>query len=63
MQAFLDKRLNFLDIAAVIESVMNTVSAGNATDLAAVLGADQLARLSAGQEVERRAHAVRSSGA
>jgi 1-deoxy-D-xylulose-5-phosphate reductoisomerase len=63
VQAFLDKRLNFLDIAAVIESVMNTVSAGNATDLAAVLGADQLARLSAGHEVARRTYAVRSSGA
>ncbi len=63
VQAFLDKRLNFLDLAAVIESVMNTVNAGTATDLAAILGADQLARLSAGVEVERRAHAVRSPGA
>jgi 1-deoxy-D-xylulose-5-phosphate reductoisomerase len=44
VQAFLDRRLNFLDIAAVIETVMSTVDAGNATDLAAVLGADALAR-------------------
>ena len=61
VQAFLDRRLNFLDISAVIEAVMNTVNAGNATDLAAILGADQLARESAGLEVARRAGLARSS--
>ncbi len=55
VQAFLDRRLNFLDIAAVIESVMNTVDASTATDLAAILGADRLARDSAAAEVTRRA--------
>jgi len=51
VQAFLDRRLNFLDIAAVIETVMSTVDAGSATDLAAVLGADALAREAAGRAV------------
>jgi 1-deoxy-D-xylulose-5-phosphate reductoisomerase len=55
VQAFLDRRLNFLDIAAVIESVMNTVDASTATDLAAILGADRLGRDSAAVEVTRRA--------
>ena len=53
VQAFLDRRLNFLDIAAVIEQVMDTVDAGKATDLAAVLAADALARESAAQAVAR----------
>lgn len=53
VQAFLDRRLNFLDIAAVIESVMGTVEAGEATDLAAVLGADTLARNAAVDAVAR----------
>ena len=61
VQAFLDRRLNFLDISAVIEAVMNTVNAGNATDLAAILGADRLAREMAGIEVARRAGLARSS--
>ena len=51
VQAFLDRRLNFLDIAAVIETVMSTVDAGSATDLAAVLGADALARDAAARAV------------
>jgi 1-deoxy-D-xylulose-5-phosphate reductoisomerase len=51
VQAFLDRRLNFLDIAAVIESVMGTVEAGKATDLAAVLGADARAREAAAAAV------------
>ncbi len=55
VQAFLDRRLNFLDIAAVIESVMNTVDASTATDLAAILGADRLARDSAATAVTRLA--------
>jgi 1-deoxy-D-xylulose-5-phosphate reductoisomerase len=63
VQAFLDGRLNFLDIAAVIETVMNTVDAGNATDLAAILGADRLARETAGAEVTRRTGVARSARA
>jgi 1-deoxy-D-xylulose-5-phosphate reductoisomerase len=53
VQAFLDKRLNFLNIAAVIDSVMETVDAGHATDLAAILGADRLAREAAEEAVLR----------
>jgi 1-deoxy-D-xylulose-5-phosphate reductoisomerase len=63
VQAFLDRRLNFLDIAAVIEAVMNTVDAGSATDLAAILGADRLARETAETEVTRRFGAARRSHA
>jgi 1-deoxy-D-xylulose-5-phosphate reductoisomerase len=51
VQAFLDRRLNFLDIAAVIESVMGTVETGHATELAAVLGADARAREAAAAAV------------
>ena len=61
VQAFLDRRLNFLDISVVIESVLNTVDAGSATDLAAILGADQLARLAAEADVVRRRGVARSS--
>ena len=63
VQAFLDRRLNFLDIAAVIEAVMNSVNAGTATDLAAILGADRLARAAAEGEVSRRGRATRSAQA
>ena len=61
VQAFLDRRLNFLDISVVIESVLNTVDAGSATDLAAILGADQVARLAAEADVVRRRGVARSS--
>jgi 1-deoxy-D-xylulose-5-phosphate reductoisomerase len=63
VQAFLDRRLNFLDIATVIESVMSTVSAGSATDLAAILGADELARAAATNVIDGLGHDRRSPGA
>jgi 1-deoxy-D-xylulose-5-phosphate reductoisomerase len=62
VQAFLDRRLNFLDIAAVIETVMNRVDAGSATDLATVMGADALGREEAVRAVVRCA-ARRAPGA
>jgi 1-deoxy-D-xylulose-5-phosphate reductoisomerase len=42
--AFLEGRLNFSGIPAVIDSVMNAVPAGSATDLDSVLAADGAAR-------------------
>ena len=47
VQAFLDRRLNFLDIPAVIETVMDSISGVAATDLPAVLAADAAARVRA----------------
>jgi 1-deoxy-D-xylulose-5-phosphate reductoisomerase len=47
VQAFLDRRLNFLDIPAVIETVMDSISGAAATDLEAVLAADAAARIRA----------------
>jgi 1-deoxy-D-xylulose-5-phosphate reductoisomerase len=47
--AFLDKRLNFGDIPAVIESVMNSFKGGDMADLSSVLAADAEARACARQ--------------
>jgi 1-deoxy-D-xylulose-5-phosphate reductoisomerase len=54
VQAFLDKRLNFGDIPAVIETVMDRVKGGVMTGLDAVLAADSEARALAREAVERR---------
>lgn len=55
VQAFLDKRLNFGDIPAVIETVMGRVQGGAMTGLDAVLAADGEARALASEVVARRA--------
>ena len=55
VQAFLDNRLNFGDIPAVIENVMDRVRGGAMTGLDAVLAADSEARALAREAVERRA--------
>jgi 1-deoxy-D-xylulose-5-phosphate reductoisomerase len=55
VQAFLDNRLNFGDIPAVIELVMERVPGGAMTSLEAVLDADGAARALATQAVARRA--------
>ncbi len=55
VQAFLDKRLNFGDIPAVIEAVMGRVQGGAMTGLEAVLAADGEARALASEVVARRA--------
>jgi 1-deoxy-D-xylulose-5-phosphate reductoisomerase len=62
VQAFLDRRLNFVDIPAVIETVMDSISGVTATDLPAVLAADAAARTCAQAAVEDRA-ALRGVGA
>jgi 1-deoxy-D-xylulose-5-phosphate reductoisomerase len=54
VEAFLDRRLNFLDIAAVIESVLVTVAAVPADTLGAVLSADAAARAAAREQIARR---------
>lgn len=62
VQAFLDGRLNFTDIPAVIETVMDTTSGVAATDLPAVLAADAAARVCAQAAVDAR-FALRGVGA
>jgi 1-deoxy-D-xylulose-5-phosphate reductoisomerase len=54
VQAFLDKRLNFGDIPAVIETVMARVQGGAMTGLDAVLAADAEARAFASEIIARR---------
>jgi len=54
VQAFLDKRLNFGDIPAVCETVMERVQGGAMTGLEAVLAADGEARALAREAVEHR---------
>jgi 1-deoxy-D-xylulose-5-phosphate reductoisomerase len=54
VQAFLDKRLNFGDIPAVCETVMERVRGGAMTGLEAVLAADSEARALARAAVEHR---------
>ncbi|HEV7633795.1 MAG TPA: 1-deoxy-D-xylulose-5-phosphate reductoisomerase [Steroidobacteraceae bacterium] len=61
VQAFLDRRLNFLDIPAVIEAVMDGATGGSATDLDAVLAADRSAREAATAAVKVSAGSRRSA--
>jgi 1-deoxy-D-xylulose-5-phosphate reductoisomerase len=55
VQAFLDNRLNFGDIPAVIELVMERAQGGAMTSLEAVLDADGAARMLASEAVAHRA--------
>jgi 1-deoxy-D-xylulose-5-phosphate reductoisomerase len=57
VQAFLDKRLNFGDIPAVIDRVMERVQGGAMTGLDAILAADSEARALAREAVAERAGA------
>jgi len=57
VEAFLEGRLNFNGIAAVIESVLAAQTAGSATDLDSILEADGLARQLAQAQVLRLAAA------
>ena len=52
--AFLEGRLNFCGIPAVIESVLAAASTGSATDLGSILAADADARARAALEVRAR---------
>jgi len=63
VQAFLDRRLNFPDIAGVIENVVDTMSGGPVRTLDDVLGADAAARSHAAALVAGKAGAVRSARA
>jgi 1-deoxy-D-xylulose-5-phosphate reductoisomerase len=57
VQAFLDGRIGFLDIAAIVEASLDRVNAGAAADLEEVAAADQSARAEARRRVENRAAA------
>ncbi|HEY1726680.1 MAG TPA: 1-deoxy-D-xylulose-5-phosphate reductoisomerase [Steroidobacteraceae bacterium] len=60
VQAFLDKRLNFGDIPAVIESVMARVRGGAMSGLEAVLAADREARALTAELISARASSPRA---
>jgi 1-deoxy-D-xylulose-5-phosphate reductoisomerase len=53
--AFLDRRIGFLDIAAIVESVMQRLGGPSVDDLGAVLALDAAAREAAGQLAAARA--------
>jgi 1-deoxy-D-xylulose-5-phosphate reductoisomerase len=55
VQAFLDGRIGFLDIAAIVENCLARVNAGAAADLEEVAAADQSSRAEARRQVESRA--------
>jgi 1-deoxy-D-xylulose-5-phosphate reductoisomerase len=55
VQAFLDGRIGFLEIAAIVEDCLTRVNAGAAADLEAVAAADQSSRAEARRQVESRA--------
>jgi 1-deoxy-D-xylulose-5-phosphate reductoisomerase len=57
VQAFLDGRIGFLDIAAIVETALDRVNAGAAADLEEVAAADQSARAEARRQAESRAAA------
>ncbi len=52
--AFLERRLSFLDISAVISATLDTVAATSADNLPAILEADRMARVIAETECRRR---------
>jgi 1-deoxy-D-xylulose-5-phosphate reductoisomerase len=54
---FLDRRLGFLDIAAVVEETLSLFGASVASGLDAVLALDDAARAEAGRLAARRAAA------
>ena len=53
--AFLERRLSFLSISAVISATLDAVESAAANDLAAIFEADRLARLAATEACKRRA--------
>ncbi len=58
VQAFIEERISLTDIALVIEAVMDHHQTQPATELAAILEADEQARLSAAHEIQRLAKAA-----
>ena len=55
VQAFIDERISLTDIPLVIEAVMNSHRSQPATELTAILEADESARLSAASEIQKLA--------
>ena len=55
VQAFIEERISLTDIALVIEAVMDHHHTQPATELAAILTADEQARLSAATEIQKLA--------
>jgi 1-deoxy-D-xylulose-5-phosphate reductoisomerase len=55
VQAFIDERISLTDIPLVIEAVMDSHRSQPATELAAILQADESARLSAASEIQKLA--------
>lgn len=55
VQAFIDERICLTDIPSIIEAVMNGHKTQPATELATILAADESARLSARNEIDRLA--------
>jgi 1-deoxy-D-xylulose-5-phosphate reductoisomerase len=55
VQAFIEERISLTDISLVIEAVMDLHQTQPATDLAAILAADEQARLSASTEIQKLA--------
>jgi 1-deoxy-D-xylulose-5-phosphate reductoisomerase len=53
VQAFIDERISLTDIPLVIEAVMDSHRSQPATELTAILEADESARLSAATEIQR----------
>lgn len=53
VQAFIEERISLTDIPLVIEAVMDHHQTQPATELAAILEADETARISAATEIER----------
>jgi 1-deoxy-D-xylulose-5-phosphate reductoisomerase len=53
VQAFIEERISLTDISLVIEAVMDHHQTQPATELAAILEADETARISAATEIER----------
>jgi 1-deoxy-D-xylulose-5-phosphate reductoisomerase len=59
VQAFIEERIRLTDIPLVIEAVMDSHDTQSATDLAAILSADESARLSATTEIEKLSKSFR----
>jgi 1-deoxy-D-xylulose-5-phosphate reductoisomerase len=55
VDAFLEKRIGFTDIAEVVAQTVKKASDGNEMDLQSILAADELARISAAAEIAARA--------
>ncbi len=62
VDAFLDGRLGFTDIAAVVGATLESAAPEEDSDLEAILRADRVARQRAGEEISLRGRAIRQAG-